>query len=86
MIETKVSWIFDLHSSNFGKLNTNATQVCKYFFTENFGNSVAESKSEAEAGHYLLFNIVQGAHHSLIRIENFQYPRDLKRISQIYKC
>ena len=42
---------------------------------KNFGNSVAESKLGAEGGHYLLFPIVQGAHHSLSTLENFQYPR-----------
>ena len=45
------------------------------FYIENFGNSVSESELGAEAGHYLLFNIVQGAHHSPITLENFQCPR-----------
>ena len=39
----------------------------------NFGNSVAESKLGAEAGHYLLFHIVQGANLSLIALEKFSY-------------
>ena len=42
---------------------------------ENFGKSGADSKLVVEAGHHLLFHIVQGAHHSLIQFENFQYPR-----------
>ena len=49
--------------------------VNNIFYMESFGNSVAESKLGAEAGHYLLFNIVQCAHHSLITVEKFQYPR-----------
>ena len=44
------------------------------FDIERYGNSVAESKLGAEAVHYLLFNIVKGAH-SLITLENFQYPK-----------
>ena len=35
------------------------------FYMEKFGNSVAESKLGAEAGHCLRFNIVKDAHHSL---------------------
>ena len=41
---------------------------------KNIGNSVAESKLGAEAGLYLLFHIVQGAHHSLITLKHFRYP------------
>ena len=32
---------------------------------------MADSKLGAEAGHYLLCHIVQGARHSLIILENF---------------
>ena len=42
------------------------------FSIEILGKSVAEFKLGAGAGQFLLFNIVQGAHHSL---ENFQYHR-----------
>ena len=39
----------------------------KYFYIKNFGNSVAETKLRAEAGHYLLFHIV----HAAIKRANF---------------
>ena len=44
------------------------------FYIKVFGNSIVESELGADVDHYLLFHIVQGAHHSLITLKRFLYP------------
>ena len=57
-------FLSSLLSSNFGSLKTNMRQFGNnIFFMKNFEYLVAQSKLRTEAGHYLLFHIVQGAHH-----------------------